>query len=99
MRLGVLNVGQYQDHEWRKQLLELARFRTTASAQDWRSLKEYVGALKENQIAIYYVTRLENSPHLEGFRARAHLRFLRSRSTLSVNPVQIELVTWGFFCR
>jgi molecular chaperone HtpG len=37
--------------------------------------KDYVGALKENQTAIYYlagddVARLENSPHLEGFRAR-----------------------------
>src|SRR5262249_26221062 len=50
------------------------RFKTTASASDWRSLKDYVGAFKENQTAIYYlagddVARLESSPHLEGFRA------------------------------
>ena len=40
-----------------------------------RSLKDYVGALKENQTAIYYLagsdmSRLESSPQLEGFRAR-----------------------------
>ena len=39
------------------------------------ALKDYVGALKENQTAIYYlagddIARLEASPHLEGFRAR-----------------------------
>jgi hypothetical protein len=37
---------------------------------------DYVGALKENQTAIYYlagddVARLGTSPHLEGFRARS----------------------------
>jgi molecular chaperone HtpG len=71
----VLKEGLYEDFEWRKQLLDLARFRTTASGQGWRSLKDYVGNLKENQTAIYYVTgsdltRLESSPQLEGFRAR-----------------------------
>jgi hypothetical protein len=74
-RLGVLKDGQYRDFEWRKQLLDLTRFRTTASGQGWRSLKDYVGNLKENQTAISYVTgsdltRLESSPQLEGFRAR-----------------------------
>ena len=53
----------------------LPRFRTTTSTSTWRSLKEYVGLLKENQTSIYYhtgddITRLEASPHLEGFRAR-----------------------------
>ena len=46
-----------------------------ASGGGWRSLKDYVGALKTNQTAIYYLAgddlaRLESSPHLEGFRAR-----------------------------
>jgi molecular chaperone HtpG len=71
----VLKEGLYEDFERRQQLLDLARFRTTASGRGWRSLKEYAGALKENQTAIYYVTgsdltRLESSPQLEGFRAR-----------------------------
>ena len=72
---AVLKEGIYEDFERRDALLALARFKSTASGDGWRSLKEYVGALKENQTAIYYlagddVARLENSPHLEGFRAR-----------------------------
>jgi molecular chaperone HtpG len=71
----VLKEGLYEDFERRQPLLGLARFKTTASGGGWRSLKDYVGSLKENQTAIYYVTgsdlsRLENSPQLEGFRAR-----------------------------
>ena len=72
---GVLKEGLYEDYERRDQLLGLARFKTTASAGAWRSLKDYVASLKENQTAIYYLAgddlaRLEASPHLEGFRAR-----------------------------
>jgi molecular chaperone HtpG len=72
---AVLKEGMYEDFERRDALLALARFKTTASAGAWRSLKEYVAALKTNQTAIYYiagddVARLESSPHLEGFRAR-----------------------------
>ena len=71
----VLKEGLYEDFERRETLLGLARFKTTASAGAWRSLKDYVEALKENQTAIYYVTgsdldRLAASPQLEGFRAR-----------------------------
>jgi molecular chaperone HtpG len=70
-----LKEGLYEDVERRQQLLGLARFKTTASGSGWRSLKDYVGAQRENQTAIYYVTgsdlaRLEASPQLEGFRAR-----------------------------
>jgi molecular chaperone HtpG len=72
---GVLKEGIYDDFERRDELLALCRFKTTASAGTWRSLKEYVASLKENQTAIYYlagddIARLEASPHLEGFRAR-----------------------------
>jgi molecular chaperone HtpG len=71
----VIKEGLYEDFERRQQLLGLARFRTTASAGGWRSIQDYVGGLKANQTAIYYVTgpdlaRLEASPQLEGFRAR-----------------------------
>jgi molecular chaperone HtpG len=71
----VLKEGLYEDFERRSTLLGLARFKTTASSSGWRSLKDYVGSLRENQTAIYYVTgtdlaRLEASPQLEGFRAR-----------------------------
>jgi molecular chaperone HtpG len=69
----VIKEGICDDFERRNALLALSRFKTTAGAA--RSLKEYVAAMKEKQAAIYYLsgddlTRLEASPHLEGFRAR-----------------------------
>ncbi len=71
---AVLKEGLYEDFERRDALLALARFKTTG-AEGWRSLKDYVAALKPNQTAIYYlagddIERLKTSPHLEGFRAR-----------------------------
>ncbi|MGN6748948.1 MAG: molecular chaperone HtpG [Xanthobacteraceae bacterium] len=71
---AVLKEGLYEDFERRDALLKLARFKSTAS-DGWRSLKDYVAALRPNQTAIYYIagdelTRLQSSPHLEGFRAR-----------------------------
>jgi molecular chaperone HtpG len=72
---AVLKEGIYEDLERRDALLKLARFKTTAAAEEWRGLKDYVAALKPNQTAIYYLAgddldRLKSSPHLEGFRAR-----------------------------
>ncbi|CAN5348296.1 molecular chaperone HtpG [soil metagenome] len=72
---AVLKEGLYEDYSRREPLLALARFRTTASGDGWRSLKEYAEAIKDNQTAIYYATgadldRLSSSPQLEGFRAR-----------------------------
>ncbi len=72
---AVLKEGLYEDFERRQQLLGLGRFRTTASGSGWRSIRDYVEGLKENQTAIYYATgtdlaRLESSPQLEGFKAR-----------------------------
>jgi molecular chaperone HtpG len=72
---AVLKEGIYEDFERRDALLALARFKTTASGDAWLSLKDYVGALKPNQTAIYYLAgddleRLKSSPQLEGFRAR-----------------------------
>jgi molecular chaperone HtpG len=72
---AVLKEGIYEDFERRDALLALARFKSTASGDGWRSLKDYAGALKPNQTAIYYLAgddleRLRSSPQLEGFRAR-----------------------------
>jgi molecular chaperone HtpG len=72
---AVLKEGIYEDFERRDLLLKLARFKTTASADAPRSLKDYVAALKPNQTAIFYIAgtdaeRLAASPQLEGFRAR-----------------------------
>ena len=70
----VLKEGLYEDQDRRDVLLELVRFRST-SGSDLVSLKDYVSRMKEGQEAIYYITgddidTLENSPQLEGFRAR-----------------------------
>ncbi|WP_295639056.1 molecular chaperone HtpG [Novosphingobium sp.] len=72
---AVLKEGLYEDFERREALLKLARFKTTASGAEWRSLEDYVAAMKDNQTAIYYAAgtdldRLATSPQLEGFRAR-----------------------------
>ena len=72
---AVIKEGLYEDFERRDQLLKLSRFRTTTSGEAWRSIADYIGSLKENQTAIYYLAggnreQLEGSPHLEGFRAR-----------------------------
>jgi molecular chaperone HtpG len=72
---SVLKEGLYEDTARRDELLGLTRFKTTASDDGWRSLKDYTASLKENQTAIYYLAgedlaRLKMSPHLEGFRAR-----------------------------
>ena len=72
---AVLKEGIYEDVERRDVLLKLSRFKTTAWPDGWRSLKDYIAALKPNQTSIYYLAgddleRLKASPHLEGFRAR-----------------------------
>ncbi len=71
----VLKEGLYEDFERRDALLDLARFRTTASDGETRTLKDYVAGMKPNQTAIYYITgedagKIASSPQLEGFRAR-----------------------------
>jgi molecular chaperone HtpG len=91
---GVLKEGIYEDFERRDALLALARFKTTTSGGNWRSLKDYVAALKENQTAIYYLAgddleRLQASPHLEGFRARG------IEVLLLADPVDSFWVTLG----
>jgi molecular chaperone HtpG len=72
---AVLKEGIYEDYERRDILIKLARFRSTASKEARRSVKDYVAALRPNQTAIYYIAgdnpaQVETSPHLEGFRAR-----------------------------
>ena len=71
----VLKEGLYEDYDRRGQLLKLARFSSTASGEELRSLAEYVSSMKESQKAIFFMAggdrvRLEASPQLEGFKAR-----------------------------
>ncbi len=69
-----LKEGIYEDPERRDTLLEIAQFQTTAS-ENWRTLKEYIQDMRENQTVIYYLageslSQLKASPQLEGYRAR-----------------------------
>lgn len=71
----VIKEGLYEDPSRRDELFEIARFKTSAGGDAWRSLKDYVAAMGENQTAIYYITgtdaaRLAASPQLEGYKAR-----------------------------
>jgi molecular chaperone HtpG len=71
---SVLKEGMYEDHEQRERLLELARFRSTAS-DGWVSLAEYVARMKPGQDAIFtisgeHVEALRSSPQLEACRAK-----------------------------
>jgi molecular chaperone HtpG len=66
---AVLKEGLYEDAENREKLLELARFRSTASG-GWTSLADYASRMKEGQDAVYYIcgeshTALRTSPQLE----------------------------------
>jgi len=70
----VLKEGIYEDQDQRDALLELARFRSTAS-ESLTSLASYLENMKEGQDAIYYITgenldSLLKSPQLEGFAAK-----------------------------
>ncbi|MCA0199414.1 MAG: molecular chaperone HtpG [Proteobacteria bacterium] len=69
----VFKEGLYEDFERREDLLDLARFTTTAG--DMVSLKDYAARMKDGQEAIYYITgekldALKASPQLEGFAAK-----------------------------
>jgi len=72
---AVLKEGLYEDNDNRAQLLKLARFRTTASGDEWISLDAYVSRMKPGQDAIYTISgedraMLLSSPQLEGYRAK-----------------------------
>ena len=72
---SVIKEGLYDDFERREQLLALARFRSTASGDGYRSIADYVKGMKEGQEAIFFMTgsnldQMKASPQLEGYRAR-----------------------------
>ena len=69
-----LKEGIWEDAEYRTDVAGLSRFKSSA-VDGWTSLAEYIGRMKPDQDAIYYLTgdnatSLASSPQLEGFRAR-----------------------------
>jgi molecular chaperone HtpG len=70
----ILKEGLYEDRDNRAELFKAVRFNST-NGQELISIADYVGRMKSDQEAIYFLTgdniaNLRNSPHLEGFRSR-----------------------------
>ncbi|MFF0886365.1 molecular chaperone HtpG [Streptomyces sp. NPDC003456] len=71
----VLKEGLVTDPDNRDALLAVASFATTHSDDEPTTLAGYVERMKDGQDAVYYITgesrqSIENSPHLEAFRAK-----------------------------
>jgi molecular chaperone HtpG len=71
---AIVKEGIWGDTEHRPALTELLRFKSTTQ-EGWVSVADYIGRMKPNQEAIYYLAGddakvLAASPQLEGFAAR-----------------------------
>jgi molecular chaperone HtpG len=69
--------GLLDDPENRESILEISSFASTEDAEKPTSLRDYVARMKDGQEHIYYITgesrtTIENSPHLEAFRAKGY---------------------------
>ena len=69
--------GLLSDHDNQQAILEICSFPSTHDPEKPTTLREYVQRMPEGQDAIYYVTgesrsALENSPHMEAFRAKGY---------------------------
>jgi len=72
-----LKLGIHEDSQNRKKLADLLRYHTSTSGDDFTSLKEYVGRMKENQKSIYYITgenrdTVSNSAFVERVKKRGY---------------------------
>ncbi|MFJ7255791.1 molecular chaperone HtpG [Streptomyces sp. NPDC098085] len=71
----VLKEGLLSDFENRDAILGVASFATTHDKDEPTTLRQYVERMKDGQEHIYYLTgesrqAIENSPHMEAFRAK-----------------------------
>ena len=73
----VVKEGLMSDFDNRDTLLEISSFASTHSDTEPTTLAEYIGRMKEGQEQIFYATgdsrqQVENSPHLEAFKAKGY---------------------------
>ncbi|MDP5310993.1 MULTISPECIES: molecular chaperone HtpG [Streptomyces] len=71
----VVKEGLLSDFENRDAILGVASFATTHDKEEPATLRQYVERMKDGQEHIYYLTgesreAIENSPHMEAFRAK-----------------------------
>jgi molecular chaperone HtpG len=69
--------GLLSDHDNRDAILEICSFPSTHDPEKPTTLRDYLARMPEGQDAIYYATgesraALENSPHMEAFRAKGY---------------------------
>ncbi|MBF9129619.1 molecular chaperone HtpG [Plantactinospora sp. S1510] len=69
--------GLLDDHDNQKTILDISSFASTRDPEELTTLGQYVERMKEGQTEIYYSTgesraTIENSPHLEAFRAKGY---------------------------
>ncbi|WP_019819590.1 molecular chaperone HtpG [Saccharomonospora saliphila] len=72
---AVVKEGLVEDPDNREAILEIASFASTHDAEQPTTLASYVERMPEGQEHIYYLTGpsravIENSPHMEAFRAK-----------------------------
>ncbi|MGU3294725.1 molecular chaperone HtpG [Williamsia sp. M5A3_1d] len=70
-----LKEGLLSDQDNRDALLDISSFASTNDPEKLTSLSDYVSRMKPGQSEIYYITgetrqAMENSPHMEAFRAK-----------------------------
>jgi len=71
-----LKEGVVSDFENRNELAKLLRFRSSASGPgEWASFDDYIGRMKEDQTAVYYISggsreSIEHGPFFETFHSR-----------------------------
>jgi molecular chaperone HtpG len=69
--------GLVGDFDNRQAILDISSFASTNDKEKLTTLREYVERMKEGQEHIYYLTgasrsAIENSPHMEAFRAKGY---------------------------
>jgi len=89
----VLKEGATFDVDNKDKVLSLCLFQSSADPEKFTTLADYVGRMKEEQPAIYYITgssrrSVENSPRLEAFKHKDY------EVLYLVDPVDEVLVQW-----